>query len=230
MEDGILLKNGNETTDPRLGRIVQFDERSRNFNIRSLFKAEEHTEPRSYTWGCNQWLDQLTTSACVGFSFSHELIAAPKKVEGIDYDYAFALYKAAQNLDEWPGQNYEGTSILGGAKAVVASGKMTEYRWAFDTMDLAIAVSYFGPAVIGINWYEQMFTPDVNGFLSIGGALAGGHAILVRGFNVKKNAFKLRNSWGISWGITGDCWIRFDDMNTLLNQAGEACIPVTRIK
>lgn len=160
--DNIILKNGNVATDPRLGRIPQFDKRSLKFNVREIIQPE-HTAPRSYSWRCLQWLDQADTSACVGFSWANEMIARPKEVIGVDNISALELYHTAQTLDEWSGEDYEGTSVLAGAKAVQQLGHMSEYRWAFDTNDLAIAVSWYGPAVLGINWYQKMFTPDIDG-------------------------------------------------------------------
>lgn len=234
-ENGIPLKGGFFATDPRLGRIPEFDERSRNYNIRKLFTVEEHTTPRSYTWTCPVWLDQGDTPACVGFAWSQELAARPVKVQGITNESAQELYHSAQMLDEWPGENYDGSSTLGGVKAAVKLGKIEEYRWAFNTMDLAIAVSWFGPAVVGINWYNKMFNPvfigdDAMPWLQIGGGLAGGHDILVIAYNVKKNAFKMHNSWGSAWGLSGEAWISFADLDRLLHENGDACIPVIRVK
>lgn len=226
-EPYIQLKNGNQSTDPRLGRIPQFDERSRNFNIRKIIGVDELV-PRTYRWWCPAWLNQMDTPACVGFSVSHELAAYPVMVKNVTNQTALALYYSAQKLDEWPGENYAGTSVLGGIKAAQALGKIGEYRWAFNTMDLAITVSWFYPAIIGINWYEQMFIPNERGIITIGGDIAGGHAIMVRGYSAERNLFLMRNSWGVGWGISGDCWISFADMDRLLNEQGEACIPVER--
>ena len=211
----------------KLDRVVRFDERSRNYPIRSIIKQ---TEPRSYTWKCDLWLDQGREGACTGFSMSHEAAARPVPVSGITNEIAFALYKRAQQLDEWPGENYEGSSVLGAMKAAVEKGWYKEYRWAFGVDDLALAVSRHGPAVLGVNWYAGMFYPDKQGFIHVTGTLAGGHAILCNGYNVKGKYFKLHNSWGKTWGVNGGCKISYDDMNTLLKQQGEACIPVTRLK
>ena len=99
------------------------------------------------------------------------------------------------------------------------------------TFYLVMAVGYKGPAVLGLPWYDTMFTPHGCGYLHIGnGRQIGGHAILCKGVNVKKRYFTLHNSWGKSWGVNGSCKISWDDMDRLLHEQGEAVIPLTRSK
>lgn len=242
----VELKGGFKSEDERLDRVPQFDPRSKNFPIRTLVSET----PKTKTWACPTWNDQGREGACVGFSWSHELAADPVRVK-TDNAKALAIYKSAQTLDEWPGEDYSGTSVLAGAKAVQAmkSGDkalMPEYRWAFNVDDLVLAIGNHGPAVIGINWYRGMFKADAKGFIAPTGEIAGGHAILVRGVTIvwtagadkdsvsgidrDKSYFTLRNSWGKSWGINGDCYITVNNMASLLTAGGDACVPVRRIQ
>lgn len=209
-----------------LDRRVSFDERSRNFPIRAIVPKR----PRSYTWSVGAtWLDQGTEGACVGFAWAHELIARPAIVASVTDAFALErIYHEARKIDEWPGENYDGTSVLAGAKVVKAMGAMAEYRWAFGLDDLRLAIGHAGPAVLGLNWYEGMFDPDEQGFIRPSGSIAGGHAIVCYAVNQKQRYFKLRNSWGRDWGRAGDCFLSFDDMGRLLSEQGEACIPVGR--
>lgn len=226
----IRLKANKFTTDPRLGRIPQFDEKSRNFHIMSIMEAEQVKKPRSYTWSVNKWLDQGNEGACVGFSWTHELVARPVIYKSATNAYASKVYNLAKTLDQWPGSDYDGTSVLAGAKAIQSLGHITEYRWAFGLEDLILAVGYKGPAVLGINWYDDMFDTDNNGFVHVSGEIAGGHAILCNRVNVKLKEFSLWNSWGPKWGQNGTCKVSFDDMDRLLSEDGEACIPIKRVK
>ncbi len=73
-----------------------------------------------------------------------------------------------------------------------------------------------------------MFTPDSSNIIHVGGNLAGGHAILVNGVNIKNKLFRLHNSWGNHWGNNGEARISFADMDRLLHERGEACIPMRR--
>ena len=141
--------------------------------------------------------------------------------------YAFNLYRYCQTVDEWPGEAYSGTSVLAGAKVLQARGYLKEYRWAFGLDDLVLAVGYRGPAVLGIPWYESMYSAP-NGRVAVSGRQVGGHCILARGVNVREQWVLLRNSWGTRWGVGGDARISFDDLDRLLKEGGEACIPSFR--
>lgn len=221
----VQLKNGLETEDPRLDRIPQFDERSRAYGIRAL----DPGKPRSYTWGCQlRTLDQGREGACVGFAWTGELAAKPAVIHGLTNEFAQQVYKEAQLIDEWPGEAYEGTSVLAGAKVLHQRGLIREYRWAFGVDDLAAGVSRVGPAVLGIPWYSSMYSPDSSGYLQLDGSVVGGHAILCVGYNVSGRYFIVQNSWGAAWGIAARARVSHDNMQGLLSSGGEACIPMVR--
>jgi len=229
------LRNGSKVKDSRLARIVHFDERSRKFSVRKLLGPKPL---RSYTWSCPRWLDQGQEGACVGFSWAHELVARPVVVPNITAKFAREqVYWEAQKIDEWAGGSYpgarpvcEGTSVLAGVKVLQKAGYFDAYHWAFSIKELALAIGYCGPAVLGIPWYEGMFDTDEKGVLHIGGQVSGGHAILCNGVSVKNKTFRLHNSWGQSWGVNGEATISWDDLDRLLHEDGEACVPTGRRK
>lgn len=242
------LANGTTVTDRRLGRLPQFDERSRAFGIRETLPAL--IKPRSYTWSCPVWLDQGNEGSCVGFSIAQEAAARPVKVKDITNSVGREIYHRAQTLDPWEGEDYEGTSVLAGIKAAKERGWYGEYRWAFGLNDLILALGYKGPAVLGINWYSSMSRPDASGLIKISGNVDGGHAIMANGVKIvwltgttedqkfspnwlsfvdkSKSFARLHNSWGEDWGIFGDCFIGFNDLDRLLHEQGEGVIPTHR--
>jgi len=189
-----------------------------------------YREPKTKIWQCAKVLDQGQEGSCVGHGFAHELIAKPYPIKGINHPRAVQIYKKAQTLDEWPGENYSGTSVLAGAKALqlLFPGTIDSYRWAFDIQDIVATLGYHGPIVIGVNWYSGFFTPAADGFIHLTGTIQGGHCLLLRGVDVQKNAFMLHNSWGETWGKKGTALISFDDMQRLLIEGGDFCIPITR--
>jgi len=232
----IQLRAGVTTEDPRLDFIPYKDERSRNF---AAVEAIAWARPKFRNYFVRRWLDQGQEGACVGYAFSHELVSTPLRISNwrtLDDEFARErVYWEAQKIDPWEGGAYpgakpfyEGTSILAGVKTIKKMGFIDEYRWAFGEEDLALAVGHLGPAVIGVNWYEGMFAPDRNNYIEPTGRLQGGHAILVCGVNPRTGYYRLWNSWGKSWGRNGWCYITREDMDKLLKEDGEACIPLKR--
>lgn len=229
-----------------LDRLVEFDDASRDYPIRELLAQPV---PRSYSWRCETWLDQGSEGACVGFAWAHELAARPVVIPTTNLQ-AHNIYKEAQKVDEWPGEDYSGTSVLAGAKVLNTNKLMDEYRWAFGIQDVILAIGYKGPGVFGINWWTGMFKPNEEGFIAPVGEIAGGHAILGRSvrlvwmrgtsmiarqspewFNYLDQDLSyitLHNSWGQDWGVNGDAKVTIRNMDALLKEQGEFCIPVRR--
>lgn len=221
---GDNLQNPSEFGGRVFDRRVLFDERSRSYNVADVLEVPK---PRSYTWPCAPHLDQRSEGACVGFGLTHEIAAKPK-VHPVTEDMARNIYYAARKIDPWPGEAYEGTAVLAGVKVVQSMGFLDEYRWAFNLNDFLIAVSHKGPGVIGVNWYEGMMRPDPDGTIHATGEIVGGHCTLVKGVNVPKRLVKIHQSWGRSHGIDGDVLLSWDDLGKLLDEDGEALIPLKR--
>ncbi len=209
-----------------LDRVPQFDDRSWSYPVRELLGARK---PRSYTWPLKTWNDQGREGACVGFAWSHELAAAPVKVP-TDNEVGLRIYREAQKIDQWPGEAYSGTSVLAGAQVAKALGYIPEYRWAFGAQDVLDTVGSYGPCVLGMNWYEGMFRPDESGFLRPTGRVAGGHALVCLGVNLRGEYVTLHNSWGRDWGVNGRARLAFGDLDRLLREDGDAAVPVMRKK
>jgi hypothetical protein len=207
-------------------RVPSLDPRRTLYPVRELVAG---LAPRSYTWRCDYHLDQGPDGACVGFGFTHHAIARPKAHIGLTYDDAMAVYHRAQQLDEWPGENYEGTSVNAGSLVSRERKWLMQFRWAANVEDMALAVGHVGPVVIGVNWLGGMMDTDSNGFVHATGAVEGGHCILVKGYSVTKRRFTLHQSWGTGWGMNGDAYISQDDMGLLLSNQGEAVVPIQKL-
>lgn len=50
-------------------------------------------------------------------------------------------------------------------------------------------------------------------------APAGGHAMVVTGYDDRKGAFRLMNSWGQNWGDKGFIWIKYNDFGRFCKYA-----------
>lgn len=215
-----------------------FDEKSKNYSIRSILPEE--IEPKSVMWKEGTVLDQGREGACVGFGWTAELLAEPylpekQPSEKQGNKIAQSFYKRAQKIDEWPGEEYSGTSVLAGAKIMVEDGHILRYRWCFSIEDLRDAVISAGPVVIGVPWSTKMYSTLDNGLVALGGKQVGGHCLTVTGYDPemsidgkKMEVFRWRNSWGKTYGLDGSAYIRYEDLASLVEERAEMCIPLGR--
>ena len=216
-----------------LGRVYIEDKRDLNYLIKNNQRTLQQisTPPKVLTqryWDANGWWgDQGNTPQCVGYSWSHWLEDGPVQQSGIPpIIKPFDIYKNAQKLDEWYGENYDGTSVRGAVKYLKNIGKVNSYYWAFDVQTLSETILKLGPVVVGTNWYNGMFYPNKNGLIKISGQMVGGHAYLINGVDTKTKQFRIKNSWGKSWGKGGHAFISFNDMSRLIKENGEICLAI----
>jgi hypothetical protein len=134
------------------------------------------------------------------------------------------FYIGARQNDEWPGEQYEGTSGLGLCRFLTSIGLIKEYRWCFGLQDVLLTVSHIGPVGLGIWWYNDMFYPDSQGYLHPTGMEAGGHEIEIVGVDVSEKCVILCNSWGVGWGDEGHAKLSWTDLDTLLENEGDAFV------
>jgi hypothetical protein len=226
--------------EPRLlNWSPRHDHRSKNFAIADIVPSDVR---KNVLWGTGPILDQGKEGACVGFGWTAQLLSTPEPVNlaltaaAVPHDptqFALSLYHTAQTLDDQPGENYSGTSVLAGAKAVTNLGFLKEYHWAFNVDDVINALIHVGPVVLGIEWHEGMYEAPA-GQLTVSGPVVGGHCITAVGYRDAassisgKEAIILQNSWGRDWGMGGLGQITKDDLASLLANGGEACVPTKR--
>jgi hypothetical protein len=226
-DDPVVLK----TPDGHgLGRIISPDARDENFRVRLTSRTLTPEQQMAIARGWRYWhsgepfLDQDDEPACVGFAWAHWLDAGPIRHSfRLTNRHGMDFYKAAKRHDEWPGEDYDGSSIRGGAKALVELGYASEYRWAKTAEEAAHSILLDGPMVVGFEWTMDMHVPR-GGIMRASGRSLGGHAFVLTGVSTKLEMFRVKNSWGRSWADQGRSWLPFSDFDALMPNWGEACI------
>lgn len=215
--------------------LSRHDPRSRAFGIAEVHAA---VEPRAKYWVPGHVLDQGAEGNCVGYGCALDCSSSPVRIPEVDDYFADELFREARQIDRdadryWP----DGASVLAGAKALRARGFIEEFRWAFGVEQLRDALIAEGPAILGVSWYEAMYETEPSGLVDIDGPLVGGHCITVHGYSPRARinglrgtheVFRWQNSWGPGYGVGGRGIVRIEDMDRLLADSGEACIPMWR--
>lgn len=227
---------------PKLDRLVEFHDESRNYQVRSLLDRLEATTRKARTrrWLPGTTLDQGTEGACVGFSMAHRLAAQPIMQKNMTDAFAQKIYRRARQLDQWPGENYDGTSVIAGVKAAKELGYVAEYRWigagsGTPIEDVMDTLTYIGPIVFGLAWSESMFDPRPSGLMEVDTSrIAGGHAICAPALYLRSklkgepgtmDLVGFQNSWGRDWGVRGGmCYMKLEDVERLLELDGEGLV------
>lgn len=212
--------------DKGLGRIIVHNPHDKEFLMKSILSPTLSERTSRYWNASGWWGDQSSTSECVGYSWAHWVEDGPVTQKGVaPIILPNTIYTEAQKIDEWQGENYDGTSVRAGAKVLQDKGFIESYLWAWDVQTIIQALLEKGPVVVGTAWYYDMFFPnkDTN-IITFSGNMMGGHAYLLNGVNVNKKLLRIKNSWGREWGNKGHAYISFDDMDKLIRDQGEACL------
>jgi hypothetical protein len=210
-----------------LGRLPAPDPRDGAFRM-GLLIPEPPKVDHKY-WNANGWWgDQGGSSQCVAYAWTHYLEDGPVTHSGSAPVIEPAmLYHQAQLVDEWPGEDYDGTSVRAAAKVLQGLGWIESYHWAWSADEIINAILTLGPVVIGTNWYQGMFYPDPKtNIIKPTGYVAGGHATKLDGANRRNGLIRLKNSWSRAWGKKGHVWVEAETLQRLMNEDGEACIAV----
>lgn len=166
-------------------------------------------------------LNQNGFPRCVGYTCKQNLIGAPFRTKrGPSAD---DIYHMAQLIDEWPGEDYQGTSVNAGMKVLHKLGHIREYRWAYDVETAKNWVLAVSPVLLGTWWYESMFSPDPKtGLVKPSGRRRGGHAYYWPKIDGKRGLAWIPNTWGADWGLKGWFCIQLEDLDRLIREDGEA--------
>jgi len=196
----------------------------------SLIKLKQRLDPLAETPAI---LDQGTEGACTGFALAAvvNLLNASRNMNG-DADLPVQvsprmLYEMARLHDEWPGEDYDGSSIRGVVKGFFHNGvcslEMAPYdpgeeNWTLtveqakdarkvglgayyrlrpEMIDYHAALNEVGAIIVSANVHRGWMNPP-RGRIRKSSIHEGGHAFAIVGYD--RNGFLVQNSWGTDWG------------------------------
>lgn len=193
---------------------------------RFLASVPPDLPPRLVRWRHGPILDQGQTSRCVEYAAKTMLMAEPyQHSSAVISRLLLDLYEQAQENDEWPGSDYDGTSTRGAMKALQQRSLVTNYWWIVSEPQLRRYVTSLSPVMCGFTWLTKMFTPDSQGILTCEGGEEGGHEVCCLWFDARRNLYQFQNSWGESWGKRGLFYMRPEDVALQFEHlSGEATV------
>jgi len=183
-------------------------------------------------------LDQGTEGACTGFGLAANVNYLLRKRQVVPDKVSVSpwmLYELAKRYDEWPGENYEGSSARGAMKGwhkhgVCATGlcekggRISEAAlkeapkrslgayFRVNHKDLVAMHSaiaevgiLYATAAVHTGWENVA----ADGVIKKSGQILGGHAFAIVGYD--EDGLWIQNSWGPGWGQGGFARISYDD-------------------
>ena len=105
------------------------------------------------------------------------------------------------------------------------------YRWARSVDEVRTAIAHTLPVTIGVNWYQNFYSPaEVRNESWIGrgddlGQVRGGHCVCIYGASDRRQAVKIKNSWGNTYP---EVWMPYETLQRLINEDGEVALVTDR--
>lgn len=233
-------------TDQRLGRHVRHDSRSLDYAAGVL----PNSAINSVSWTRRVApFDQLQLGSCTFNAGAGALVTDSKQRQGVtqvtvrgdsfgivrsgtytvDEPFIVEGYSLTTHADSYPGvypPTDTGSDGLGVMKAMQDLGLVDTYTHAFSIPAVQSALQSC-PVLWGTVWLNSMFTTDADGFLVVDKASgeAGGHELVLTGYETGTDVYEGWNSWGLGFGKGGRFFVRGADLAWLLAQQGDITVP-----
>lgn len=210
--------------------------------VPTLIRVQAQTDLQAYRDLEIPVLDQGREGACTGFGLAtvaNYLLRARGKDPTADEVSAWMLYAMAKRYDEWPGEDYEGSSARGAMKGWFKHGLCAYELWKARDPDPLIEDKRSADALARpLGAYFRVNHKDLvsmHAAISETGILfatakvhegwqrvttgdeeieyregwIGGHAFALVGYN--RRGFWIQNSWGPKWGKGGIANLSYSD-------------------
>ena len=187
-------------------------------------------------------LDQGTEGACTGFGLATvaNFLLRRRRVDPDDIPVSARMfYEMARRHDEWPGQDYSGSSARGAMKGWHQHGVCGDEVWPYepgsegvlddvrakdaqrrplgayfrvnhrDIVAMHSAIAEVQILYATAMVHEGWGTVGSDGMIPYSETRTGGHAFALVAYD--ERGFWLQNSWGSDWGHDGFALVTYDD-------------------
>lgn len=226
--------------DPRLGRQVVHDPRSRSFAYPLAALPDKPTKPIRHRVHGPRKTPSQKVGCCTGVDQAVKCDATGNRIAGVVLNMADAehIYSHATELDDdgqqWPPTD-TGSSALYACKAAKDLALIDRYEWLFAGARQILATLAGGQGkpgrVVGVGtwWFDDMFRPDPKTLLvRPTGPKVGGHQWTITGWEPRYDAVEGLCWWGPDFGQNGRFRITLADLDTLLADDGDAHVTYRR--
>ncbi len=210
--------------------------------VPSLIEVPTHIPLGDYLEHSVPILDQGTEGACTGFGLAtvaNYLLLRRRIIPDKIPVSPRMCYELARRYDEWPGEDYSGSSARGAMKGWHKHGICAESEWPFEAPNddglseirsagarrrplgayfrvnhKDVVAMHSAIAEVGILYatcvvHSGWQNVDANGIIEQSEGILGGHAFAIVAYD--EEGFWIQNSWGSSWGRRGFARISYDD-------------------
>jgi hypothetical protein len=207
--------------------------------VPTLVQVPTHVPLGSYLQHKIPVLHQGQTSGCTGFALAtivHYLMATRRPAPERLRVSPTMLYTLARRYDEWPGEDYNGSSARGAMKGWHKHGVALDSQWkpqgkaprnellhsargrplgAYfrvnhkDLVAMHAAIAEVGALFASCTTHEGWDPVGPSGHIQPSDKRGGGHAFAIVAFD--DVGFWIQNSWGPGWGKRGFGRISYDD-------------------
>ncbi len=200
--------------------------------------------------------DQGKEGSCTGHALvaAAELLYWRKLGSPPDFSERWA-YEKARIHDEWPGTDYEGSSLRGAVKGWLKEGLCEETSWPYvpaapgeplpgapanavqyplgkyerclGLENMKHAIHHRGVIIVGASIHRGWFETVGREEIPFDPKKkqVGGHAFALVGYDDARSLFWVKNSWGESWGTGGFAGYAYQDALCNVHDAWALAIP-----
>lgn len=184
-------------------------------------------------------LDQGNEGACTGFGLAAVINLLNSRRQSRYRVSERMLYEMARKFDDWPGEDYEGSSCRGAIRGWYSMGVCRQSEWKFDLDDpgkltvkrakdarnntlgayyrvnheithFHAALNEVGALYVSAEVHDGWQEGRIkDGRIPFRKRMIGGHAFAIVGYN--SDGFWIQNSWGPEWGKRGLALWNYED-------------------